>query len=209
MNKSEACFVVDTPSQQDKVQDMIVRSSRLKHVGVLKPYIAGFNNQISQVVSAFSVPTSSLHDWLGNKLPVQATDIPTEVQQMIRTGYLAIELIWREGSTSDHFADINSYAMIDNNLKINPMYTRAKVEGDDKMRLRRDFGQMIQDNIYSIWKDGELLDFIELLGNPAAMETNDVLEHPVLLSPPRRELMYQVQYVYPYQGSKNLVVNPC
>ncbi|KAM3254054.1 hypothetical protein ACQJBY_047901 [Aegilops geniculata] len=103
---------------------------------------------------------------------------------------MAIEKIWSAGSTSDELANSASYYMIDNRIKINPLLTRTRQVGeDDKIPLRIDFGNMIRNTIYNKWEDNELLDFIDLLGYQAA-EVEDVLGHPVLLSPHRRQLMY-------------------
>ncbi|EMS56396.1 hypothetical protein TRIUR3_25669 [Triticum urartu] len=55
--------------------------------------------------------------------------------------------------------------------------------------LRVAFGEMIKNAIHSRWEDDELLDFIDLLGYQT-VGVGDVLGHPVLLSPHRRQLMY-------------------
>ena len=83
---------------------------------------------------------------------------------MYRTGYQAIKTIWMGGFTSDYLAVAESYHMIDDTIKINPLHLRARNPGeDDDMPLRRSFSDMIRNHIYTIWEDGELEDLIELL----------------------------------------------
>ncbi|XP_037441075.1 uncharacterized protein LOC119309095 [Triticum dicoccoides] len=189
--QGKAMFLVKAQNQLASVEDMMARSSTLNHIGILKPFLGGVNTQISQVVCGFSSTTKTLDDWLKTKqVSDKKTSIPVEVQQLIGTAYMAIEKIWSAGSTSDELADSASYHMIDNRIKINPLVTRTRQVGEDgKIPLRIDFGNMIRNTIYNKWEDNELLDFIDLLGYQAA-EVEDVLGHPVLLSPHRRQLMY-------------------
>ena len=73
-------------------------------------------------------------------------------------------MIWAERCTSDHLDKPDSYHMIDDTIKINPLHLRARNPGeDDDMPLRRSFSDMIRNHIYTIWEDGELEDLIELL----------------------------------------------
>lgn len=188
-NKREAAFLVHGENDQDAVEAMIARSIYMKHDGILKPILAGYNTQIGKVVSAYTVPTLTLHEWLQTQPP--STSIPTHVQDLIRTVYLAIEAMWRAGATSDHLADVSSYLMVDNKIKIDPLRIRDRNQYEnDKLLIRDAFGSMILHHIYPIWNDVELLDFIDLLNTQKAWSPSDMLGAPVLLSPARREIMY-------------------
>ncbi|XBH67189.1 hypothetical protein VPH35_095611 [Triticum aestivum] len=85
-NTREAMFLVKAANQWVSVEDTMVRSSTtLNHIGILKPFVGGFNTQISEVVCGFtSIINSSLTDWLTSKQPSdKRTSIPVEVQQLI------------------------------------------------------------------------------------------------------------------------------
>jgi hypothetical protein len=87
-NIREAVFIVHEANKQDDVEDMMMKSLKLKHVGIRKPIVVGFNTQISRVVSAFRVPTLTLEAWLDvQKEKASSTYIPTEVQEVIRYRY--------------------------------------------------------------------------------------------------------------------------
>lgn len=170
---------------------MIVRSLSLKHVGILRPFVAGYSTQISEVFSAFRPNIRTFDDWLKKEKEKESlTSIPTKVQVLIRTAYQAIMMIWEKGYTSDSLANACSYFMIDDGIKIDPLTIRRKNETDGDMSLRNAFGLMILQNIYPVWKDDELCDFVDLLNNPNAREIDDILGAPVLLLPASRELMY-------------------
>ncbi|XP_048528175.1 uncharacterized protein LOC125507730 [Triticum urartu] len=89
-NSREAMFLVEAANQWVSVEDTMVRSSTtLNHIGILKPFVGGFNTQISEVVCGFtSIINSSLTGWLTSKQPSdKRTSIPVEVQQLIRSGW--------------------------------------------------------------------------------------------------------------------------
>uniref|UniRef100_A0ACD6A8I0 Uncharacterized protein n=1 Tax=Avena sativa TaxID=4498 RepID=A0ACD6A8I0_AVESA len=192
--KREAVFLVHGTDQQVAVENMMRRSLSLKHDGILRPLVAGYNTQISKVISAYRMPlpTLTLDAWLEaekEKAP-SSTSIPPEVQQLLWTAYQAIAMIWQEGYTSDSLANPCSYHMIENKIKIDPLCIRDKREEEkDEMLIRNDFGIMILHHIYPVWKDDELNDFVDLVNNPEA-SVHDILEAPVLLLPASRELMY-------------------
>lgn len=66
-NKSEAAFRLHGANEENAVEDMIVRSLSLKHVGILRPFVAGYSTQISEVFSAFRPNIRTFDDWLKKK----------------------------------------------------------------------------------------------------------------------------------------------
>lgn len=190
-NKREALFLTHEAIEKKEVEDMMVRSITLKSRGILRSYIAGYNTQISKVVSAYRVTSIGFGDWLEaeRKKGPLLTSIPDEVKEIIRIAYLAVEAIRVAGSTSSRLDEVSSYHMIENRIKIDPMCIRDRDDEDDDMVPRNAFGDMILNHIYRVWKDEELRDFVDLLKNPEAREDH-ILGAPVLLLPDSRELMY-------------------
>lgn len=203
-NRRNAVFLVHDTNKAKDVEDMMTRSLNLKHVGILKPCAVGYNSSISKVISVYCGSVLTLEDWIeAQKKKATSTTIPDEVQELIRTGYMAFQTMWLGNCTSDHLADARSYHMMEDTIKIDPLCIRARSHDENnKIPFQEAFGKMIMTYIYPVWKDVELEDFVELLTNPRVRATGDILGHPVLLSPSRRELMYPEYNKVPVRGMR-------
>ncbi|XP_037465213.1 uncharacterized protein LOC119337195 isoform X2 [Triticum dicoccoides] len=194
----DAKFLVDVQGKKHELEDMMDQSFKVKHTGILKPYFTVLNDDLGMMVTGFSSWNVSFVDWLQKQTAqpgIAGRYLSAQEMDILITIYKAIDEIWRNGYTSDHLADQGSYVFIDSRIKILPSVIRLQNPADvDFMVLRNAFADMIQNHLSPVWPNPELIDFILLLRNGVA-GTKDILDHPILLAPKRRQLLYQSLYI--------------
>uniref|UniRef100_A0A0E0BBI8 Uncharacterized protein n=1 Tax=Oryza glumipatula TaxID=40148 RepID=A0A0E0BBI8_9ORYZ len=169
----------------------------VNHFAILKPIFLTYNKKIQKIVVGFTRYNKKFDSWINSQQIVQPDGyLPSEGVSMISDVLRAMSEISKNSCKFVGLENMSSYVLLDNRIRILPFNIRrgsADKDADIADQLLA-FSDLLLKKLYPKWKDVDLMEFISLMHEPDTT-IDQLLEHPLLLLPQKRELVYRKSWI--------------
>uniref|UniRef100_A0A0E0ITE1 Uncharacterized protein n=1 Tax=Oryza nivara TaxID=4536 RepID=A0A0E0ITE1_ORYNI len=162
-----------------------------------QPIFLTYNKKIQKIVVGFTRYNKKFDSWINSQQIVQPDGyLPSEGVSMISDVLRAMSEVSKNSCKFVGLENMSSYVMLDNRIRILPFNIRrgsADKDADIADQLLA-FSDLLLKKLYPKWKDVDLMEFISLMHEPDTT-IDQLLEHPLLLLPQKRELVYRKSWI--------------